>query len=359
MFSLVSSNKITRYLTFHCNIRPGTLPDCYDVVGGLTCLTIYDVFYKYTFKNGALTDPKPFFVAEFAVNPGHQGGGITTMSNGNILYSTGDCTTFGLDGRYAPQLDDEWCGKIHVLYPKKRGKYNTVAKGVRNPQQMRLYKETNKKRPKKGGKKFKAGKWRLAFMDIGGVTAEEVNSFNLGKLLQTKNGLTNFGWGRSIKDGKAREGVFYIENGIGGVLGNQPACMMNAEIGEEGYVQPWIQFGRSETEALYAISSLAIPSASDDVKLLWTELNTGILMGTPASSQDPDEYTGPATAYKYKLFDSDGTTELDAFNDLVQKELGDVGYYRGDARLFHYPDGSVGVFIERTGVFYKLTQVSL
>lgn len=342
-------------------LRLGTVPDCFNNGGGIASPTNYDVFYKYTFNNGALTDPKPFFVAEISVSPGHLGGGIATMPNGNLLYSPGDCTFFGVDGRYAPQLDDEWCGKIHVLYPNKTGKYKTVAKGVRNPQQMRLYKEKNGKSPKgdKGGKKTKAGKLRVAFMDIGGVTAEEVNSFNLGKLLQTKDGLTNFGWGRNIEDGKAREGVFYVENGIGGILGTQPACMMNAEIGEEGYVQPWIQFGRTAEDFFYAISSMAIPSTSDDVNLLWTEFNTGVLMGTPAKAQDPDEYTGPATAYKYKLFDSDGTTELSALNELVQKELGDVGYYRGDARLFHYPDGSVGVFIERTGVFYKLTQVAL
>ena len=343
------------------NFRIGTIPDCFQIGVGLTALTNYDVFYKYTFKNGALTDPKPFFVAEISVSPGHLGGGIATLPNGNLLYSPGDCTVFGVDGRYAPQLDDEWCGKIHVLYPNKTGKYKTVAKGVRNSQQMRLYKEKNGKSPKgnKDGKKTKAGKLRVAFMDIGGVTAEEVNSFNLGKLLQTKDGLTNFGWGRSIEDGKAREGTFYVGNGIAGVLGTQPVCTMNTEIGEEGYVQPWIQFGRTANDIFYAISSLAIPSTSDDVELLWTEFNTGILMGTPAKAQDPDEYTGPAPAYKYKLFDTDGTTELSALNDLVQKELGDVGYYRGDARLFHYPDGSVGVLIERTGVFYKLTQIAL
>ena len=46
-------------------------------------------------------------------------------------------------------------------------------------------------------------------------------------------------------------------------------------------------------------------------------------------------------------------------NDLVREELGDVSYFRGDPRLFHYPDGQAGVFIERTGVFYKLTEIEL
>lgn len=46
-------------------------------------------------------------------------------------------------------------------------------------------------------------------------------------------------------------------------------------------------------------------------------------------------------------------------NHFVQVELGDVGFYRGDSRLFHYPDGSPGCFMERTGVFYKLTEISI
>ena len=47
------------------------------------------------------------------------------------------------------------------------------------------------------------------------------------------------------------------------------------------------------------------------------------------------------------------------FNDLVREELGEVGYFCGDPRPFHYPDGTAGVFIERTGVFYKLTKIDI
>lgn len=267
------------------------------------------------------------------------GGGIATMPDGNILYSPGDCTFFGINGHEPPQLDGEWCGKIHIIY--ETGVFKTVAKGVRNSQQMRLY----------------DGNTRLSFMEIGGVVAEEVNSYDLASLEDTADGLTNFGWGRNT-DGKAREGTFYVENGVGGILGTQPPCKTNAPIGEDGFVQPWVQFGRNENDAYYGISSLAIPSQGA-VEMLYTEFNTGILMGTDSAAQDPDEYTGPATAYKYKLFDSDGTTELSALNELVRAELGEVGYYRGDPRLFHYPDGTVGVLIERTGVFYKLTEIAL
>ena len=252
------------------------------------------------------------------------------MPDGNILYGPGDCTFFGINGH-----------EPHILYPDQPGVYKTVAKGVRNSQQMRIYN----------------GNTRLAFMEIGGVTAEEVNSYDLADLENTNDGLANFGWGRNT-DGFAREGTFYVEDGIGGILGTQPPCLTNTPIPENGFVQPWVQFGRTPDDAYYGISSLAIPS-SDSAEMLYTEFNTGILMGTDSAAQDPDEYAGPATAYKYKLFASDGITEISAFNELVQEELGEVFYYRGDPRLFHYPDGTVGVFIERTGVFYKLTEVAL
>merc|ERR1711957_910120 len=62
---------------------------------------------------------------------------------------------------------------------------------------------------------------------------------------------------------------------------------------------------------------------------------------------------------KINLYDADMTPLPMGLNDLVKKELGEVYYYRGDPRLFHYPDGTVGVFIERTGVFYKLTEIEI
>jgi len=184
---------------------------------------------------------------------------------------------------------------------------------------------------------------------------EEINVIKLQELLKRKNFMRpNFGWGRNIKDGKAREGTFYVEAGIGGVLGTQPPCMEDAPVDEPRYIQPWIQFGRTETDIYHGISSLAVPSKGvDTIKLMWTEFNTGIVMGTPSKHENT---VGPETSYKYRLYDTDGN-ELSSLNQLVQEELGDVGYYRGDARLFHYPDGCPGAFIERTGVFYKLTEI--
>lgn len=69
--------------------------------------------------------------------------------------------------------------------------------------------------------------------------------------------------------------------------------------------------------------------------------------------------SAPAKSYKIKVFDAEGNYLENGFNDLVLEELGEVGFYRGDPRMFHYPDGTAGVFIERTGAFYKLTEIAL
>ena len=97
----------------------------------------------------------------------------------------------------------------------------------------------------------------------------------------------------------------------------------------------------------------------DKLKLIWTEFNTGTLLGTNKRAKWGRNYKRPATSYKIKVYDADGNYLENGFNDLVKEELGEVGYYRGDPRLFHYPDGRAGVFIERTGVFYKLKEIEI
>jgi len=46
--------------------------------------------------------------------------------------------------------------------------------------------------------------------------------------------MPNFGWGRNQEDGKARQGTFYVEAGIPGVLGTEPPCAVNVPFGEIG-----------------------------------------------------------------------------------------------------------------------------
>jgi hypothetical protein len=331
--------------------RMGTLPDCSMSGAGVESIPIYNVFYKFKLDEGKLTNPRPFFVLENQLLPGHLGGGIETLDNGNILWSTGDCLLFGFDGRYAPQDDKESCGKILMINPKRQGAYSVVAKGVRNSQQMKI--------ERSGGKDRK--KDHLVFMDIGGVTAEEVNKIRLHKLVgggkNKKKKITNFGWGRNA-DGKTREGTFYVAPGSGGNLGGQPPCEENASVPEVGFHQPWIQFGRTATDFYYAISSFVCSNKKsfNKLKLVWTEFNTGAVLGTMTGSSQAN---GPSKGYKIKLYNTDNVEYEGAFNDLVKEELGEVGYYRGDPRLFHYPDGTAGVFIERTGAFYKLTEIEI
>lgn len=344
--------------------RMDQVPACFNNGAGLPSFTGYDVFYKYEIVDGELVSPVPFFVSETNVVPGHLGGGIATIKEG-VLWSTGDCMPFGVDGSYAPQLDSEACGKILLIDPDEKGEFKIAAKGVRNSQQMRVFskpkagKAETRKKSKKGGKSTKAEDTYVAFMDIGGVTAEEVNAFSvhsIKKATKSKKKITNFGWGRNINDGKAREGTFYVDAGMIGVLGTEPPCAGNAPVGESGYTQPWTQFGRTATDFFYAISSLALPTAgTDKLKLLWAEFNTGKILGTDGEFV---EGAPPATGYKLKLYDADGNYLENGLNDLVKEELGEVGYYRGDPRLFHFPDGCAGVLMERTGVFYKLTEMA-
>lgn len=328
----------------------GVLPDCVDSGAGAESVPVYDVFYKFDYDSSTntLSNPDPFFVLENQLLPGHFGGGIATLDNGQILYSVGDCLIYGFDGRYAAQDDSESCGKILKINPKRNGAYKVAAKGIRNSQQMRI-----QRRPTGANGKNRDN---LIFADIGGVTAEEVNKIRVTQIAQTKT-IDNFGWGRSFSDGKAREGTFYIAPGSGGNLGGDPACEAAAPVPEPGFVNPWIQFGRTATDFFYAVSGFSISKKSfNKLKLFWTEFNTGLALGTMEVAK---QSTGPSKGYKIKLFDTNMTELVNGFNDLVLEELGPVGYYRGDPRPFHFPDGTAGVFIERTGAFYKLTEIDL
>ena len=138
--------------------RVGPLPSCFD--SEFTSKSIYDVFYKYELKDGGLINPVPFFVIE-TQNFGHLGGGIASTGDGSFLWSVGDCLPYGLIGMYAIQLDDETCGKILHIDADTPGSFRVVAKGVRNSQQMKIFKpekeikrETKKETKKKTKKRY-------------------------------------------------------------------------------------------------------------------------------------------------------------------------------------------------------------
>lgn len=335
--------------------RMGRNPSClaqFYIDGAPTPVT-YVVFVKYALEagTGQLVAPEPFFVGQTQVTHGHMGGGIATVDGGKVLWATGDALLFGTDGRWAPQLDDQTQGKILLIDPAVKGKYNIVAKGVRNSQQFRVVntRDWNPSHPKNID--------FLVFMDIGGATAEEVNVLPLKKIMNTKH-IDNFGWGRSIADGKAREGTFYVQPGYLGFLG-QPMCQAEAPSPEEGFIQPWIQFGRDPNEVFHGIISFAISYESfDKLEMLWAEFNTGKVMGTTS------KWWGGAVqeSFYLKLYDEQMNELPKGFNDLTVAELGSDatagwGGERGDPRLFHFPDGSAGLLVERTGAIYKITEV--
>jgi len=333
--------------------RIGTIPVCSTTGAGTTSFTTYDSFYLYDVARdrGSLSNPTAFFVSEAQVGPTHMGGGILTLPSTEILWSTGDCTMFGLDGGYVPQLDSESCGKILKINPHQTGVYSVVAKGVGNSQQMYLARQLY----------YPLHHQVVVFMDIGGVTAVEVNAFPVEALNGSE--ILNFGWGRNEDDGKAREGTFYVGQGKGFVQG-QPACEANAPFGEDGFVQPWVQVEYA-TEDFFAISGFAIPYDSrrpekGGLKLILSESNTGKLFGT---TENYVKGVTPAEVFELSIFENTselaGLKELASLNDLVTQELGDTVYNHGDARLFTFPDGDVGLLMERTGVLYRIRVVDM
>ena len=51
---------------------------------------------------------------------------------------------------------------------------------------------------------------------------------------------------------------FMSHQNLGGNLGSDPDCEGVISGSEKGFIQPWIQFGRSATDSFYAISGFAI-----------------------------------------------------------------------------------------------------
>ena len=329
--------------------RVGKFPDGCSILGDKATgefFTVYDVFSKYTLNSeNVLVDPKPFFVVENQIAHGHNSGGITTIhqskkKKATILYAVGDCLPYGTTGMYAPQLDSETCGKILAINIARKGDFKIVAKGIRNPQQFQYRKKDNK----------------LYFMDIGGVTAEEVNAIKLQDLIHTKSKkqLPNFGWGRNIHDGKAREGTFYMGPGDAGILSTEPPCEEKAPSPDSRYIQLWIQFGRSAQDAYYAISGFAVPEINvNKLKLIFTEFNTGYLMGTTSKFRNGK---GVAKSHKFRMYYNG--EEVKSINDVTKIEMNKTST-RCDPRMFTHTDGSAGLFVERSGAYYKLIEIEI
>lgn len=162
---------------------------------------VYKLFYKYKVNGNSgtlnLNTAELFFALEMHNTLGHDGGAMLTLDDGRVLFSVGDCLPFGLNGLFASQDMSSHCGKMLLLDPSTPGSYEVVASGIRNSQQMNL-KDGN-----------------VVFMDIGGVSSEEVNSIPLDDLLNTDE-IDNFGWG--MVQGKTFNGENFGREGKSLVL---------------------------------------------------------------------------------------------------------------------------------------------
>lgn len=202
----------------------------------------------------------------------------------------------------------------------------------------------------------------LLCSDIGGVTAEEVNAISLKDLLKAED-IPSFGWGEADGDHRngqafAREGTFIVATGAA-FAGASPPCIDSQTDDEASKaVLPYLQYGNDPADpSFFGIASMVVPKEGfEDIKVIAAEFATGAVT---VGVDEYDDDSAPIPAYNIKLYDADGVELTAGFNDLVAQALDLEGPSRGDPRLFKYPNGEAGVFIERTGVFYKLEEIEL
>ena len=290
---------------------------------------VHQVFFEWDYTDGALSDPRPFLALE--AQEAHVGGGMIVTPDGRLAYATGDSLPFGMDGRRAPQDDASHLGKLLLIDPSTGG-VEVAAKGLRNVQHMQSTDEPS----------------GIALTDIGGVTAEEVNFISWADTLDSST-IENFGWGRNA-DGKAREGTFYVGEGVPFKLGDEPAAAEAAPVPEPGFRQPLAQYGRGE-QAPFSFVAASGPVVSDrsfqQVSLVLGDLPSGEVYATTAALTGTD-----VPLYRVNLVDPDGEP-LGPTNS-----LNDLAGGRSDPRFFLFPGGSAGVLLEATGAFYSLDEPS-
>ena len=277
------------------------------------------VVYEFAYERGALSQPKPITALK-ARWDGHLGGGLAVLDDGALLFAVGENGDSYEDGGDYSQAPDNHLAKI-VRIDSGSAQVRIVARGVRNAQRLVVV-----------GAGDEA---RLVFIDDGGWVAEELNAISL-KELQTAEPPLNFGWGRAKEDGKAREGTLYIDK-VGNAIGTIQA-------GEQGFVEPSADFGRITTEAFGATGPVLSQRSFSRITALFGDLISGAVFAI----------TGPLLSRRQDVF----RVQLvdDQMRPITLKGL--ASGERPDPRFFTYPDGSAGVLLERTGRFYRLTEIA-
>ena len=158
-------------------------------------------------------------------------------------------------------------------------------------------------------------------------------------------------------------GTFAVGRGEGLTWGTPPCLGDLTEAEMVGFIKPYIQFGRSTGVPLYGIASSVMSDVSfGRIKVATSEFNTASLIVT---LEDYSASAPSSTAF-VKLYQEDSTGNLvlleNGFNTFVIEDLSidlsaEGASARGDARLFKFPNGQAGVFIERTGQFFELEEI--
>lgn len=276
------------------------------------------LLYEYQFDGTTLSTPRPVTAMQVR-SEGHTGGGMTVLDDGSVLFAAGDNGDSYEDGREHGQNPAVHLAKIVRIAPDN-GSTSIVAMGVRAAQRLAVY-------------TFAGERW-VTFVDPGGWVSEEVNAVRQSELLNVPAPL-NFGWGRNAADGNAREGTFYIDT-----LGDSKA---KAPAGEPGFVEPVAEFGRENNQPIAVSGPVHSDISFSRITLLFGDLVSGRLFAT----------VGPPTAkrqdvLRVAIVDSDA-------QPMTLKAL--TKSDRADMRFFNFPDGSAGVLLERTGEFYRITEV--
>jgi len=280
--------------------------------------TTWGVLYEYRIKGDRLCSPRA--IAAFQNAGGfftQLGGGMLTLPDGRIALATGDSLPTGFDGRIAPQ----------------DGRSELAAGGLRNVQHLDLGESE--------------GEPALGFVDLGQITAEEVNWVRLSEVLDTAVG-ENFGWGRNPFDGLAREGTFYVSGGLG-FSSPGAVAVGRAPTPEPFFVQPHAQYGRQDPNGGIAGSGPVTSAVSfRDIRCLFGDLARGILYATTESL-----FATNVQVKRVRLLDEQ-CNEVAALPDLV-------GQTRADPRFFKLPDGGAAVLLEGLaptgGSMFELTEV--
>jgi hypothetical protein len=275
------------------------------------------LLYAFDFDGTKLTQPRPIVALQERVD-GHSGGGMTVLPDDSVLFAAGDNGDSYEDGGTFSQDPSNHLAKLIRIDPAT-GQTTIVAVGVRACQRLTL--DTFD------------GDARLTFVDPGGWVSEELDSIRVADLLGPAP--ANFGWGRSPRDGKSREGSFYLDT-----LGNS---MAKAPADEPGFISPIAEVGREQSPVFAVSGPVHSTTSFSRITFLFADLVGGAAFAT----------TGPPTVFhqpvmSVKLVDS-------AMQAITFKGL--AGGPRPDPRFFNFPDGTAGVLLERTGHFYRLTEI--